>query len=73
MFWFLGYEACGILAAQPGLEPTHPALEGKVLKPLDHQGCILPRVTLLGIQTQVGPMPHLALCPRQGIFPSTGV
>ena len=26
-----GHEACGILAPQPGTEPTTPALEGKVL------------------------------------------
>ena len=31
MFWFFGPEACGILAPQPGIEPTHPALEGEVL------------------------------------------
>ena len=31
MFWFFGHEACGILATQPGIEPTPPALEGEVL------------------------------------------
>ena len=31
MFWYFGHEACGILAPQPGIEPTPPALEGKVL------------------------------------------
>ena len=31
MFWFLGPGACGILAPQPGIEPTPPALEGEVL------------------------------------------
>ena len=31
MFWFFGYEACGILASQPGIKPTPPALEGEVL------------------------------------------
>ena len=31
MFWFFGLEACGILAAQPGIEPTLPALKGEVL------------------------------------------
>ena len=31
MFWFFGYEACGILASQPGIKPTSPALEGEVL------------------------------------------
>ena len=31
MFWFFGHEACGILTSQPGIEPTPPALEGKVL------------------------------------------
>ena len=30
-FWFFGHEACGFLAPQPGLKPTSPALEGKVL------------------------------------------
>ena len=28
MFWFFGHEACGIL---PGIAPSPPALEGKVL------------------------------------------
>ena len=31
MFWCFGHEACGILAPQPGIEPTPPALEGEVL------------------------------------------
>ena len=31
MFWFFGHEACGVLVPQPGIEPTPPALEGKVL------------------------------------------
>ena len=31
MFWFCGHETCGILALQPGIEPTAPALEGKIL------------------------------------------
>ena len=31
MFWFFGYEACGILAPQTGIEPIPPALEGEVL------------------------------------------
>ena len=30
MFWFFSQEVCGILVPQPGLEPTAPALEGKV-------------------------------------------
>lgn len=31
MFWVLGLEACGILVPRPGVRPTLPALEGKVL------------------------------------------
>ena len=31
MFCFIGREACGILASQPGMEPKPPALEGKLL------------------------------------------
>ena len=31
MFWFLVREACGILAAPPGVKPASPALEGEVL------------------------------------------
>ena len=31
MFWFFGHKACGILAPQPGIEPTPLAREGKVL------------------------------------------
>ena len=31
MFWFLGYEACGISAPRARIKPTPPALEGEVL------------------------------------------
>ena len=31
MFCFFGHEAYSILAPQPGIEPTPPALEGEVL------------------------------------------
>ena len=31
MFWGFGPKACVILAPQPGIEPTSPALEGEVL------------------------------------------
>ena len=31
MFRFIGHEACGILALQPGTEPVFSALEGEVL------------------------------------------
>ena len=31
MFWFLGHEACGVLAPWPGIEPKPTALEGEVL------------------------------------------
>ena len=34
MFGFFGFEACGVLAPQPGIEPAPPpplALEGEVL------------------------------------------
>ena len=31
MFCFIGREACGILASQPGMEPKLPALKGKLL------------------------------------------
>ena len=31
LFQFFGHEACGILAPQPGIEPTPPVLEGEVL------------------------------------------
>ena len=37
MFWFFGHEACRILAAQPGMEPTPPALWDGVLT-TGHQG-----------------------------------
>ena len=33
LFWFFGPKACGILAPQPRIEPTSPALEGTVLSP----------------------------------------
>ena len=31
MFWFFKHKACGILAPQPGIEPSLPALEGDFL------------------------------------------
>ena len=31
MLCFVGHKVCGILAPQPGIEPTHPALEREVL------------------------------------------
>ena len=31
MFYFLGHEACGLLAPPPGIEPAPSALEGEVL------------------------------------------
>ena len=31
MFWFFGYQTCGILPPRPGIEPTPFALEDKVL------------------------------------------
>ena len=31
VFVFLGHEACGILAPQPGIKPVPPTLEGEVL------------------------------------------
>ena len=31
MFWFFGREACGILAAWPGIKPILPVLEDEVL------------------------------------------
>ena len=30
MFWFVGQEPCGVLAPQPGMEPTPPASEDEV-------------------------------------------
>ena len=29
-FGFFGCKACGILVPQPGIEPTHPVLEGSL-------------------------------------------
>ena len=31
VYWFFGCEACGILVPWPGIKPTPPTLEGKVL------------------------------------------
>ena len=31
MFWFVDYEACGVLAPRPGIESSPPALEDHVL------------------------------------------
>ena len=31
MFWFFGLKACGMLIPWPGIKPTPPGLEGKVL------------------------------------------
>ena len=32
MFRFIGWEACGILASEPGIKPSRTALEGEVFK-----------------------------------------
>ena len=51
--FFLATEAYGILAPQPGTEPTPPALEGEVLttgpprKPCHHGDFDLPREKIL--------------------------
>ena len=57
MFWFSGHEACGILAPQPGIKSTSPALEGKVLttRPLGNRRA--------RGSTQV---PRLSACPQMG-------
>ena len=43
MFWLFGFQACGILVPQPGVEPTPSALEVEVLTPgppgKSHQQC----------------------------------
>ena len=31
MFWFFGHKTYGISVSRPGIEPTTPALEGKIL------------------------------------------
>ena len=31
MFWFFGYKTCVMLVPRPGIQPTHSALESKVL------------------------------------------
>ena len=31
MFWFFGHKTYGISVSRPGIEPTPPALEGKIL------------------------------------------
>ena len=36
IFWFFGWDVCGILVPQSGIEPTPPALEDEVYQ--DHQG-----------------------------------
>ena len=44
MFWFLGHKVYWLLAPWSGIEPIYPALDGKVLKPLDSQGSPFPTV-----------------------------
>ena len=43
VFWLFGFQACGILVPQPGIEPTPSALEAEVLTPgppgKSHQQC----------------------------------
>ena len=38
MFWFFGHKVCWLLAPWSENKPISPALDGKVLKPLDSQG-----------------------------------
>ena len=33
MFWFFGYQTCGILAPRPGIEPKPLTWEGEILTP----------------------------------------
>ena len=71
MFWFFGHEACGILAPQPGIEPTPPALEGEVLtsglpgKPLERSLTGMP-----GDMSHVHTLFHSPLLLLQYCFPS---
>ena len=51
MFWFFGHEACGILATPPGMEPTPPALEVKVLT-TELSGKSLPYIFICCLVTQ---------------------
>ena len=59
IFLFSGQEACGILAPQAGIEPTPPALEGKM--PLEHQGSpqSLHHFTWVGSPLTLGSVSHL--------------
>ena len=54
MFWFFGHEACGILATPPGIEPTPPALEVKVLT-TEPSGKSLPYIFICCSVTQSCP------------------
>ena len=49
MFWFSGQEVCRILAPQPGITPSPPALEGEVLTTGPPGKSLLLLVLLLGV------------------------
>ena len=52
MFWFSGQEAYGVLAPWPGIEPTLPALEGKVLTtgpPGASPNCLILKINLIDV------------------------
>ena len=54
-FWFFVLKVCGILAPPPGIKPTPPALEGKVLTtglPGKSDDYFLFKVTLLYYKPQ---------------------
>ena len=46
MFWVFGHKVCGILAPQPGMEPTASARKVKT-QPLDHRGS--PYIVYFGV------------------------
>ena len=59
---FFGREACGILAAQPGVKPASPTLEGEVLTtgPAGKSPCSVSRIHRLRSASQMDGHPQEA-------------
>ena len=58
MFWFFGWEACGILAPRPGIEPTPSALEVLTTEQPGKSPTSVLTVSLLSVLTSFPDLPQ---------------
>ena len=67
MFWFLGHEACEILAPQARLEPEPPALEGE-----DYQESSWPQAFIEMVNVFIESLCHIQPCKELNISMNDG-